>query len=181
METTQPNPTWNAAAHSETVDAMEAAVGEVTYRIWGADWCGDCRATLPDFFAALEVIEEYTSIGRHYVVLGDPGVTVAQCVDGVPVRYELDRRPVSSSSASEDDELDLTAVGHTTRRYPMGSVQQLYLRPPDAPDFHLAPGPTETYANEEAEVKEAVGSYSVPLVAEGELLWSDQLFGDGTE
>lgn len=54
METTQPNPTWDAEAHSETVDAMEAAVGEVTYRIWGADWCGDCRAVLPDFFAALE-------------------------------------------------------------------------------------------------------------------------------
>jgi thiol-disulfide isomerase/thioredoxin len=54
METTQPSPTWDAAAHSETVDAMEAAVGEVTYRVWGADWCGDCRATLPDFFAALE-------------------------------------------------------------------------------------------------------------------------------
>ena len=54
METTQPNPTWDAAAHSETVDAMEAAGGEVRYRVWGADWCGDCRAALPDFFAALE-------------------------------------------------------------------------------------------------------------------------------
>ena len=54
METTKPNPTWDAEAHSETVDVMEAGVGEVTYRIWGADWCGDCRATLPDFFAALE-------------------------------------------------------------------------------------------------------------------------------
>ena len=54
METTKPNPTWDAEAHSETVDVMEAAVGEVTYRIWGADWCGDCRAALPDFFAALE-------------------------------------------------------------------------------------------------------------------------------
>jgi thiol-disulfide isomerase/thioredoxin len=54
METTEPNPTWDAAAHSEVVDAIEAAVGEVTYKVWGADWCGDCRAVLPDFFAALE-------------------------------------------------------------------------------------------------------------------------------
>jgi thiol-disulfide isomerase/thioredoxin len=54
MESTEPTPTWDAAAHSETVDAFEAAVGEVTYRVWGADWCGDCRSTLPDFFAALE-------------------------------------------------------------------------------------------------------------------------------
>lgn len=54
MDTTQPNPTWDAEAHSETVDIVEAAVGEVTFRVWGADWCGDCRAVLPDFFAALE-------------------------------------------------------------------------------------------------------------------------------
>ncbi|UPW00333.1 thioredoxin family protein [Halorussus gelatinilyticus] len=54
METTEPNPTWDAAAHSEVVDAFEAGVGEVTYRVWGADWCGDCRSALPDFFAALE-------------------------------------------------------------------------------------------------------------------------------
>ena len=54
METTEPNPTWDAAAHSEVVDAIEAAVGEVTYKVWGADWCGDCRAVMPDFFAALD-------------------------------------------------------------------------------------------------------------------------------
>jgi thiol-disulfide isomerase/thioredoxin len=54
MESTEPNPTWDASAHSETVSAIEAGVGEVTYRVWGADWCGDCRSALPDFFAALE-------------------------------------------------------------------------------------------------------------------------------
>jgi thiol-disulfide isomerase/thioredoxin len=54
METTEPSQTWDAAAHSEVVDVIEAGVAEVTYRVWGADWCGDCRAVLPDFFAALE-------------------------------------------------------------------------------------------------------------------------------
>ncbi|WP_227775578.1 thioredoxin family protein [Haladaptatus pallidirubidus] len=54
MESTEPNPTWDASAHSETVGAIEAGVGEVTYRVWGADWCGDCRSALPDFFAALD-------------------------------------------------------------------------------------------------------------------------------
>lgn len=53
METTEPNPTWDAAEHSETVDAFEAAIGEVSYHVWGADWCGDCHSELPDFFAAL--------------------------------------------------------------------------------------------------------------------------------
>ncbi|PSQ49038.1 hypothetical protein BRD15_04320 [Halobacteriales archaeon SW_6_65_15] len=137
---------------------------------------------------ALEIVEEYTSIGRHYVVLGDPGVTVAQCADGIPLRYELDRHPVAADSEGETvedgddhDELDVTAVGYATRRYPVGSVQQLYLRGPDAPDFHLVPGPTEPFTAEPAAFREAVGNYSVPLVADGELLWSDQLFDGVTE
>lgn len=54
MESTEPNPAWDADAHSEVIDAIEAAVGEVTYRVWGADWCGDCHDRLPDFFAALD-------------------------------------------------------------------------------------------------------------------------------
>ncbi len=54
MKSTEPTPTWDANAHSETVNAIEAGVGEVTYRVWGADWCGDCRSALPDFFAALD-------------------------------------------------------------------------------------------------------------------------------
>lgn len=54
MESTEPSQTWDAAAHSEVVGALEAGIAEVTYRVWGADWCGDCRAVLPDFFAALD-------------------------------------------------------------------------------------------------------------------------------
>lgn len=60
MESTVPNPDWNASEHSETIDAFEAGLGELTYRVWGADWCGDCQSRLPDFFAALDAagIEE---------------------------------------------------------------------------------------------------------------------------
>jgi thioredoxin-like negative regulator of GroEL len=36
-------------------DAL-AALGRdgLTYRVWGADWCGDCREQLPAFAAALD-------------------------------------------------------------------------------------------------------------------------------
>jgi thiol-disulfide isomerase/thioredoxin len=54
MESTEPNPEWDANEHSETRDAFESGLGELTYRVWGADWCGDCRSRLPDFFAALD-------------------------------------------------------------------------------------------------------------------------------
>jgi hypothetical protein len=64
---------------------------------------------------------------------------------------------------------------------PVGSVQELHLRGPDDPDFHLVPGPAEPFAIRNGEFGEAVGSYSVPLVADDELLWSDQPFGDSAE
>jgi thiol-disulfide isomerase/thioredoxin len=54
MKATEPNPTWDAQAHSKIVDAIESGVDEVNYNVWGADWCKDCRSSLPDFFAALE-------------------------------------------------------------------------------------------------------------------------------
>ena len=51
LSTLQPDPAWSADAHAETVDAL----GEegLTFRIWGGDWCGDCRQQLPAFAAAL--------------------------------------------------------------------------------------------------------------------------------
>lgn len=67
MEMTEPTPTWDAEAHSETVDALEAAVGEVTVHVWGADWCGDCRSELPDFFAAVNAAGLSDEITVHEV------------------------------------------------------------------------------------------------------------------
>lgn len=53
LETMEPTPTWDAKAHAETVEVLEA-LDDVTFKIWGADWCKDCRAELPDFAAALD-------------------------------------------------------------------------------------------------------------------------------
>jgi thiol-disulfide isomerase/thioredoxin len=54
LETLEPNPAWVADAYAETIDVLEAHRDEITYKIWCGDWCKDCRATLPDFGAALE-------------------------------------------------------------------------------------------------------------------------------
>ena len=66
LETLDPNPVWVAEAYSDTVEVLEGYRDEVTYKIWGGDWCKDCRAKLPDFGAALAAagvsdghIEEY--------------------------------------------------------------------------------------------------------------------------
>jgi thiol-disulfide isomerase/thioredoxin len=50
LETMRPDAT------DETPDpAVTDALGapDLTFRVWGGDWCGDCRARLPAFAAAL--------------------------------------------------------------------------------------------------------------------------------
>ncbi len=57
LETMRPNPTWDAASYEDTVDTLATHRDDLTYRIWGGDWCKDCRALLPDLGAALEAAE----------------------------------------------------------------------------------------------------------------------------
>jgi len=53
LETLEPNPAWVADAYADTVETLGTHRDELVYRIWGGDWCKDCRAQLPDFGAAL--------------------------------------------------------------------------------------------------------------------------------
>lgn len=53
----RPTPTWDGAAYEEVVDTLAAHRDELTYRVWGGDWCKDCRALLPNFAAALEAAD----------------------------------------------------------------------------------------------------------------------------
>ena len=57
LETMRPNPTWDAASYEDAVDTWAAHRDSLTVKVWGGDWCKDCRALLPDFGAALEAAE----------------------------------------------------------------------------------------------------------------------------
>lgn len=57
LETMAPTPTWDAAAHEETVETFESLRDRITVHVWGGDWCPDCRSQLPDFAAALSAAE----------------------------------------------------------------------------------------------------------------------------
>ncbi|WP_128225482.1 thioredoxin family protein [Halobacteriaceae bacterium SHR40] len=54
LETLEPNPVWVADAYTDTIETLDIYSDQVVYRIWGGDWCKDCRAQLPDFGAALD-------------------------------------------------------------------------------------------------------------------------------
>ena len=66
LETMRPNPAWSADAHGDVVEAL-AAEGLV-FRVWGGDWCGDCRRQLPDFGAALDAAGVPDDRIHHYPV-----------------------------------------------------------------------------------------------------------------
>jgi len=54
LETLRPNPVWDADSYEGAVDAFEAVADDIVVKVWGGDWCKDCRAQLPDFGAAME-------------------------------------------------------------------------------------------------------------------------------
>ncbi|WP_096391091.1 thioredoxin family protein [Halopenitus persicus] len=53
LRTLQPNAAWSAAGYEDALETLGADEGYV-FKVWGGDWCGDCRQQLPDFAAALE-------------------------------------------------------------------------------------------------------------------------------
>ncbi|ADB60560.1 hypothetical protein Htur_1675 [Haloterrigena turkmenica DSM 5511] len=57
LETMEPNPAWDEASYEDAIDTLEAHNDELVYKVWGGDWCKDCRKLLPDFGAALDAAE----------------------------------------------------------------------------------------------------------------------------
>jgi thiol-disulfide isomerase/thioredoxin len=53
LETMRPDPVWDPAAHEETVETLATWAEDAVFKVWGGDWCGDCRGQLPGFGAAL--------------------------------------------------------------------------------------------------------------------------------
>ncbi len=53
LETMRPNPVWDADSYDDAVEVFESVADGIVVRVWGGDWCVDCRSQLPDFGAAL--------------------------------------------------------------------------------------------------------------------------------
>jgi Thioredoxin. len=55
LETMKPNPVWDADSWSDVVAVFSD--DNLTVRVWGGDWCNDCRRQLPDFAAAMSAAD----------------------------------------------------------------------------------------------------------------------------
>jgi thiol-disulfide isomerase/thioredoxin len=68
LETMEPDPVFDPEARAETVAAFEAVTDDLTVKIWGGDWCVDCRRQLPGFAAALRAAGVPEAQVEHYPV-----------------------------------------------------------------------------------------------------------------
>lgn len=68
LNTMEPNPVWVADAYDDAVTVLAAHAAELTYNVWGGDWCKDCRSQLPDFAAALNAAGVPADEIEHYPV-----------------------------------------------------------------------------------------------------------------
>ncbi|WP_115863579.1 hypothetical protein [Halorussus litoreus] len=128
-----------------------------------------------DVGGALEIVEEYTAIGRHYVVVGDPGVSVSQCVDAMPLRCEFDRDP--NDPPDPDESVEVAVNVYATSDLGVGGVTEPYLGDDGGPNYYLVPGRLDTFTNTGRELREMLGDDSVAIDANGTLRWADAWLG----
>jgi thiol-disulfide isomerase/thioredoxin len=69
LDSMEPNPAWDAASHADAVDALSTP--GLTVKVWGGDWCPDCRRLLPDLGAALDAAGVPEENVEAYPVDGD--------------------------------------------------------------------------------------------------------------
>lgn len=88
LDTMEPDPAWDPAAHAETVEALGRE--GLSFRVWGGDWCSDCRRQLPAFAAALEAAGvSDDAVAEYPVEKRDDGSKVGPEVEA----YGIERIP----------------------------------------------------------------------------------------
>ncbi|MFB6159883.1 MAG: thioredoxin [Haloferacaceae archaeon] len=86
LETMEPDPDWDPEDHPDVVAAL--ARDGLTFKVWGGDWCPDCRRQLPPFGAALDaagVPEE--RIEEYPVEKAEDGSKVGPAVEAYGIEY----------------------------------------------------------------------------------------------
>jgi len=87
LETMRPNPAFAADAYEDTLATWESVADDVVVKVWGGDWCVDCRQQLPDFGAMLDAAG--VDAVEHYPVEREDGEKVGPGVEA----YGIERIP----------------------------------------------------------------------------------------
>ena len=102
LETMRPNPVFTADAYEEELAVLSEHADRVVFRVWGGDWCSDCRQQLPDFGAALAAADVPDERVVHYPVeKADDGSKVGPGVE----EYGIEFIPTVVVETDDDEEL----------------------------------------------------------------------------
>ena len=102
LETMRPNPAWDAESYADAVDAFADRADEIVVKVWGGDWCKDCRKQLPDFGAAMAAAGVPDERVEHYPVeKADDGSKVGPEVEA----YDIELIPTVVVEADGGTEL----------------------------------------------------------------------------
>lgn len=121
--------------------------------------------------SAMNIVKDHTSIGKDYLVLGDPSVTVVQNESGIPIIYKIH---TASTGDGEEKTVDIEAQAYPTRAQGIGSIVQPYL--PGINEYHVAVGTTGRTTTTRETLQQTLAGHSVPLNIEEELVWSELWF-----
>lgn len=86
LETMRPNPVWDAESYEDAVATFESVADDVVVKVWGGDWCKDCRSQLPDFGAALDAAG-VDAVEHYPVEKEDDGSKVGPKVEEYGIEY----------------------------------------------------------------------------------------------
>ena len=100
LETMRPNPVWDAESYEDAVATFEAMTDDIVVRVWGGDWCKDCRSQLPDFGAAMEAAG-VDAVEHYPVEKADDGSKIGPGVE----EYGVERIPTVVVENDEGREL----------------------------------------------------------------------------
>ncbi|MFB6163916.1 MAG: thioredoxin [Haloarculaceae archaeon] len=103
LTTMEPDPAWDEESYADTVETLAAWADDVVFKVWGGDWCKDCRSQLPAFGAALDAAGVPDDRIEHYPVeKADDGSKIGPQVEA----YDIELIPtVVVERADGGDEL----------------------------------------------------------------------------
>lgn len=82
----RPNPVWDADSYEEAIAVFESRADDIVVKVWGGDWCTDCRSQLPDFGAAMEVAG-VEGVDHYPVEKADDGSKIGPEVDAYGIEF----------------------------------------------------------------------------------------------
>lgn len=119
--------------------------------------------------SAMKIIRDYTTIGNRYVVLGDPGVVIAENDRLFPTLHEVRERNDGENSVTREP------IVYPVREYGLGSIHKPLLF--EYRQYQIAVGTAESITIPLDKLQELIVGPPEPFIVDGELVWSDTWFG----